>query len=136
MKKVMEDCISNQCKKIEIHPNKNNNKRAHKLVKDLVSQKRVGQQLSRTGLGKCLQESKRFSADGQNIAFNYISTKVVLTMQFLTAVSPWKKIYNRDICGSITQKGVSPGVDNIQAHLVQADGQTTIDVIADTCNNV
>ena len=82
MKKAKEDWIGAQCEEIETCLNKNNSKRAYQLVKDLTSEKqgRVGPQLSRTSLGNALLKKKRFSADGQNIAQNCTTMRVVETM--------------------------------------------------------
>ena len=41
-----------------------------------------------TRLGNVLPKNKRFSADEQNVAQNYATMRVVVTMQFWTAVSP------------------------------------------------
>ena len=93
VKKSNEDWIGTQCEEVKTCLNKNNNKRAYKLVMDLTflpQRNRVDLQLFRTGLGK----NKRFSADGQNNAQNYTAIRVVVTMQFWTAVSPKRKTYN------------------------------------------
>ena len=55
----------------------------------------VGPQLSRTSLGNVLLKKKRFSADGQNIAQNCTTMRVVETMLYWTAASPRKKICNQ-----------------------------------------
>ena len=39
-------------------------------------------------------------------------------------------------CSSITKKGKSAGVDNIPAELVQAGGETMIDVLTEICNRI
>ena len=49
-------------------------------------------QLSRAGLGNVLLKNKRFSADGQNTAHDYTTMRVVVAMQFWTAVSTYKKL--------------------------------------------
>ena len=101
VKKAKEDWIGAQCEEIETCLNKNNSKRAYQLVKDLTSEKQgrsstiQGPQLSRTSLGNALLKKKRFSADGQNIAQNCTTMRVVETMLYWTAASPWKKICNQ-----------------------------------------
>ena len=80
-KKAKEDWIGAQREEIETCLNKNNSKRTYQLVKDLTSENRVGPQLSRTRLGNVLLKKKRFSADGQNIAQNCTTMRVVETMQ-------------------------------------------------------
>ena len=96
VKKAKKDWIGAQCEEIETYLNINNSNRAYQLVKDLTSEKlRVGLQPSRTSLGNVLLKKMRLSADGQNIAQNCISTRVVQTTQYWTAASPRKKICNR-----------------------------------------
>ena len=48
---------------------------------NLTSEKQGRFQLSRTGLGNVLLKNKRFSADVQNIAQNYTTMRVEVTMQ-------------------------------------------------------
>ena len=55
----------------------------------------VGPQLSRTSLGNVLLKKKRFSADGQNIAQNCTTMRVVEITLYWTAASPRKKICNQ-----------------------------------------
>ena len=87
--------IGAHCVEIETCLNKNNSKRAYQLVKDLTSENRVGPQLSKTSLGNVLLKKKRFSADGQNIAQNCTTMRVVETLLYWTAASPRKKICNQ-----------------------------------------
>ena len=61
----------------------------------IISTYRVGPQLSRTSLGNVLLKKKRFSADGQNIAQNCTTMRVVETTLYWTAASPRKKICNQ-----------------------------------------
>ena len=85
VEKAKEDWIGAQCEEIETCLNKNNSKRAYQLVKDLTSE----------SLGNVLLKKKRFSADGQNIAQNCTTMRVVETMLYWTAASPRKKICNQ-----------------------------------------
>ena len=95
VKKAKEDWIGAQCEEIETCLNKNNSKRAYQLVKDLTSEK-LGRSLAiQDKSGKCLTEEKRISADGQNIAQNSTTMRVVQTTQYWTAANPQKKICNR-----------------------------------------
>ena len=95
VKKAKEDWIGAQCEKIETCLDKNNRKKAYQLVKDLTSEKQRCPQLSRTGLGNVLLKNKRFTADGQNIALNCTTMRIVVTTQYWTAVSPRKMICDR-----------------------------------------
>ena len=93
VKKAKEDWIGAQCEETETCLNKNNSKRAYQLVKDLTSEKQ-GPQLSSTSLGNVSLKKKRFSADGQNIAQNCTTTRVVEIMLYWIAASPRKNICN------------------------------------------
>ena len=95
VKKAKEDWIGAQCEEIETCLNKNNSKRAYQLVKDLTSEKQGRSSTIQDKSGNVLLKKKRFSADGQNIAQNCTSMRVVETTQYWTAASPWKKICNR-----------------------------------------
>ena len=95
VKKAKEDWIGAQCEEIETCLNKNNSKRAYQLVKDLTSEKQGRSSTIQDKSGKCLTEKKRFSADGQNIAQNCTTMRVVETMLYWTAASPRKKICNQ-----------------------------------------
>ena len=110
MKKAKEDWIGAQCEEIETCLNKNNRKRAYQLVKDVESgegsrflqKNMVGPQLSRTSLGNVLLKKKRFSADGQNIAQNCTTMRIVEKTQYWTAVIPRKKICKRSSMKKLT----------------------------------
>ena len=95
VKKAKEDWIGAQCEEIETCLNKNNSKRAYQLVKDLASEKQGRSSTIQDKSGKCLTEEKRFSADGQNIAQNCTTMRVVETTLYWTAASPRKKICNQ-----------------------------------------
>ena len=87
VKKAKEEWIGAQCDEIETWLNKNNSKRAYQLVKDLT--------LEKQGRSSTILKKKRFSADGQNIAQNCTTMRVVETMLYWTAASPRKKICNQ-----------------------------------------
>ena len=95
VKKAKEDWIGAQCEEIETCLNKNNSKRAYQLVKDLSSEKQGRSSTVQASLGNVLLKKKRFSADGQNIAQNCTTMRVVETMLYWTSASPWKKICNQ-----------------------------------------
>ena len=61
--------------------NKNNSKRAYQLVKDLISEKHGRSSTIQASLGNILVKKKTFSIDGQNIAQNCTTMRVVETMQ-------------------------------------------------------
>ena len=86
VKKAKEDWIGAQCDEIETCLNKNNSKRAYQLVKNLTSEKQ--------GRSSTIQDKPR-KRDGQNIAQDCTTMRVVETIQYWTAVSLRKKICNR-----------------------------------------
>ena len=94
VKKAKEDWTGAQCEEIETCLNKNNSKRAYQLVKDLTSEKKGRFSTIQDKSGKVLLKKNRFSADGQNIAQNCTSMRVVETTLYWTAASPRKKICN------------------------------------------
>ena len=79
MRKAKEDWIGAQYEDIETCLNKNNSKRAYQLVKDLTSDKQERSSTVQDKFWKCLLKNNRFSADGQNIAQNCTTTRVVVT---------------------------------------------------------
>ena len=64
VKKAKEDWIGAQCEDIETCLNKNNNKRAYQLVKDLTSEKQGRFSTIQGRSGKCLTEEQNILADG------------------------------------------------------------------------
>ena len=58
VKKANEDWISAQCEEIETCLNKNNSKRAYRLVKDLTAEKQCRSSTVQDKSGKCLTEEK------------------------------------------------------------------------------
>ena len=58
VKKAKDDWIDVQCEEIETCLNKNNSKRAYKMVKDLTSEKQGRSSAIQDKSGKCLTEEK------------------------------------------------------------------------------
>ena len=75
-------------REIETCLNKNNSKRAYQQVKDLTAEKQGRSSTIQDRSGKCLIEKQKFSADGQNIAQDCTTMRVMVTTQYWTAVSP------------------------------------------------
>ena len=102
------------------------------------------------GLENDLLKNKRFSVDGHNIAQSCTTMRIVVTMQYLTAVRPGllspppppeeclQPILREEveIAEASLKKCKSTGVDNIPAELVQAGGETMIDVLTEICNRI
>ena len=59
--------------------------------------------------------------------------RVVETTLYWTAASPREEV---EIAVASLKKGKSAGVDNIPAELVQAGGETMIDVLTEICNRI
>ena len=134
VKKAKEDRISAQCEEIETRLKKNNSKRAYQLVKDLTSEKQGRSSSIQDKSGKCLTAEKEILSKWTEYCselYNYDSCgdnavldgsqppeedlQPILREEAETAVASLKK-------------GKSAGVDNIPAELVQAGGDTMIDV--------
>ena len=58
IQRAKEDWIGAKCEEIETCLNKNNNKRAYQLVKDLTSEKQGRSSTIKDKSGKCLPEEK------------------------------------------------------------------------------
>ena len=58
MKKAKEDWIDTKCKEIDVCLNKNNNKKAYQLIKDLTSEKQGRSATIQDKSGKCLTEEQ------------------------------------------------------------------------------
>ena len=94
VKKAKEDWIGAQCEEIETCLNKNNGKSAYQLVKDLTSEKQGRSSTIQNKSGKCLTEEKEI-LNGQNIAQNCTTVRVVETTHYWTAASSRTKICNQ-----------------------------------------
>ena len=117
--KAKEDWICAQCEEIETCQNKNNSKRAYQLVKDLTSEKQGRSSTIQDKSGKCLTEEKEILS----IWTEYCSD-----------------LYNYESCGDNTVLDCSQPPDEdlqpILAELVQAGGETMIDVLTEICNRI
>ena len=88
LKKAKEDLIDTQCKEIDACLNKNNSKKAYQLVKDLTAEKQ--------GRSTTIKDkSEKFSADKQSISQSEKTMRLMVTIQFWTAVSTQEKIYSQ-----------------------------------------
>ena len=85
-----------------------------------------------------LKKRDFFSADGQNIAQNCTTMRVVVTRQYWTAEEDLQLILHEEaeIAVASLKKGKSAGIDNVPAELVQAGGETMIDVLTEICNRI
>ena len=87
-------------------------------------------------------KKKRFSADGQNIAQNCTTMRVVETTLYWIAANPHEEDLQPilrekvEIAVASLKNGKPAGVDNIPAELVQAGRETMIDVLTEFCNRI
>ena len=145
MKKAKEDWIGAQCEEIETCLNKNNSKRAYQLVKDLTSEKQEKQGRSsaiQDKSGKCLTEEKEILSRWRGYCselYNYESCRDNAVLD--CSQSPEEDLQpilreEVEIAVASLKRGKSAGVDNIPAELVQAGGETMIDVLTEICNRI
>ena len=145
-----EDWIGAQCEEIETCLNKNNSKRAYQLVRDLTSEKQGRSSTIQDKSGKCLTEEKEilrrwteYCSELQN--YESCEDNAVLDCNQPPPPPPppppeedlqpilFEEV---EIAVASLKKGKSAGVDNIPAELVQAGGETMIDVLTEICNRI
>ena len=134
VKKANEDWIGAQCEEIETCLNKNNSKRAYQLVKDLTSEKQGRSSTIQDKSGKCLTEEKEILSrwteycselySHESCGYNAVLDCSQPPEEDLQPILPEEA----EIAVASLKKGKSAGVDNIPAELVQAGGETMIDV--------
>ena len=135
MKKAKEDWIGAQCEEIETCLNKNNSKREYQLVKDLTSEKQGRSSTIQDKSGKCLTEEKEILSRWTEYCselYNYESCGD-------NAVLDCSQPPEEDLQPTLREEveiAVVAGVDNIPAELVQAGGETMIDVLTEICNRI
>ena len=141
-KKAKEDWIGDQCEEIETCLNKNNSKRAYQLVKDLTSEKQGRSSTIQDKSRKCLTEEKEILSRwteycSELYTYESCGDNAVLDC----SQSPEEDLQSivreeAEIAVASLKKGKSAGVDNIPAELVQAGGETMIDVLTGICNRI
>ena len=142
VKKAKEDWIGAQCEEIETCLNKNNSKRAYQLVKDLTSEKQGRSSTIQDKSGKCLTEEKEILSRWTEYCselYNYESCgdNAVLDCSHPPEEDLQPILREEvEIAVASLKKGKSAGVDNIPAELVQAGGETMIDVLTEICNRI
>ena len=124
LKKAKEDWIGAQCKEIETCLNKNNNKRAYQLLKDLTSEKQGRSSTIQDRSGKCLteeQESLSRWTEYCSELYNHESCGENTLLDCSQApeedLQPTEEV---GIAVASLKKGKSAEVDHIPAELVQA----------------
>ena len=141
VEKAKEDWIGAQCEEIETCLNKHNSKRAYQLVKDLTSEKQGRSSTIQDKSGECLIEEKEIVSrwtEHCSELYHYESCgdhAVVDSSQPSEDLQPIL-LEEVDIAVASLKKGKSAGVDNKPAELVQAGGETMIDVLTEICNRI
>ena len=142
VKKAKEDWIGAQCEEIETCLNKNNSKRAYQLVKDLTSEKHGKSSTIQVKSGKCLTEEKEILSRWTEYCSELYNYESCGDNAVLDCSQPPKEdlqpILREEVEIAVIslKKWKSAGVDNIPAELVQADGETMIDVLTEICNRI
>ena len=142
VKKAKEDWIGAQCEEIETCLNINNSKRAFQLVNHLTSEKQGRSSTIQDRSGKCLTEEKKILSRWTEYCselYNYDScgdnTVLDCSQPPEEDLQPILR-EEVEIAVASLKKGKSAGVDNIPAELVQAGGETMIDVLTEICNRI
>ena len=142
MVKARETWIEERCQEIDDSLGKKNNKKAYQLVKDLTSSKQGRTTTIQDKNGKRLTEDRdilnrwteycselcNHKAKGDSEVLKHppvtnIDSHLILREEVEAAVKSLKP-------------GKSAGVDNIPAELLQAGGETMIDVLLNICNKI
>ena len=122
--------------------NKNNSKRAYQLVKDLTSEKQGRSSTIQDKSGKCLTEEKEILSRWTEYCSELYNYESCGDNAVLDCSQPPKEDLQPilreevEIAVASLKKGKSAGVDNIPAELVQAGGETMIDVLTEICNRI
>ena len=138
VKKAKEDWIGAQCEEIETCLNKNNSKRAYQLMKDLTSEKQGRSSTIQDKSGKCLTEEKEILSRWTEYCSELYNYETCGNTTVLDCSQPPEEDLHKSsvIAVASLKKEKSPGVDNIPAELVQAGGETKIDVLTEICNRI
>ena len=142
MKEAKEDWIVAQCEEIETCLNKNNSKRAYQLVKDLTSEKQGRSSTIQDKSGKCFTEEKEILSRWTEYCSELYNYGSCGDNTVLDCGQPPEEDLQPilreevEIAVASLKKGKSAGVDNIPAELVQAGGETMIDVLTEICNRI
>ena len=135
--KAKEDWIGAQCEEIETCLNKNNSKRAYQLMKDLTSEKQGRSSTIQDKSGKCLTEEKEILSRWTEYCSELYNHESCADKAVLDCSQPPEEDLQPilreevEIAVASLKKGKSVRVDNIPVELVQAGGETMIDVLTD-----
>ena len=142
MVKARKSWIEERCQETDDSLGKNNSKKAYQLVKDLTSSKQGRTTTIQDKNGKCLTEDKNIL----NRWTEYCSELYSHKPKGDPDVRKHPPVTNTDSHPILREEveaavkslmpGKSAGVDNIPAELLQAGGETMIDVLLNTCNKI
>ena len=143
-KKAKEDWIGAQCEEIETCLSKNNNNKAYQLVKDLTSKKMARSSTIQDKSGKCLSKEQEILSRLTEYCtglYNYASCGDNAVLDGSQPPEEHMQPILREeveIAVASLKKGKSVGGGNIPAELVQAGGETMIDVLTEIeiCNRI
>ena len=119
-----------------------NSKRAYQLVKDLISEKQGRSSAIQDKSGKCLTEEKEILSRWTEYCSELYNYESCGDNTVLDCSQPPEEDLQPirheevEIAVASLKKGKSAGVDNIPAELVQAGGETMIDVLTEICNRI
>ena len=117
-------------------------KRAYHLVKDLTSEKQGRSSTIQEKSGKCLTEEKEILSRWTEYCSELYNYESCGDNAVLDCSQPPEEdlqpILREEVETAVAslKKGKSAGVDNIPAELVQAGGETMIDVLTEICNRI
>ena len=142
MVKARETWIEERCQEIDDSLGKNNSKKAYQLVKDLTSSKQGRSTTIQDKNRKCLTEDKDILNRWTEYCSELYNHKAkgdpeVLKHPPVTNIDShpilWEEV---EAAVKSLKPGKSAGVDNIPAELLQAGGETMIDVLLNICNKI
>ena len=142
MVKARETWIEERCQEIDDSLRKNNNKKAYQLVKDLTSSKQGRTTTIQDKNGKRLTEDRDILNRWTEYCSELCNHKAkgdpeVLKHPPVTNIDS-HLILREEVEAAVKslKPGKSAGVDNIPAELLQAGGETMIDVLLNICNKI
>ena len=142
MVKARETWIEERCQEIDDSLGKNNNKKAYQLVKDLTSSKQGRTTTIQDKNGKRLTEDRDILNRWTEYCSELYNHKVkgdpeVLKHPPVTNIDS-HPILREEVEAAVKslKPGKSAGVGNIPPELLQAGGETMIDVLLNICNKI
>ena len=121
---------------------KQQQKRAYQLVKDLISEKQGRSSTIQDKSGKCPTEENEILSRWTEYCSELYNYQSCGDNAVLDCSQPKKEdlqpILREEVEFAVAslKKGKSSGVDNIPAELVQAGGEIMIDVLTEICNRI